>query len=199
MKRPFSVIPDECDNLEKSLASRGTAPFIVRVSSPLRSPKIISLAAALPERIRERAAGQRCVLTNGCFDLLHAGHVALLEAAAQRGDRLWVLVNGDESVRSLKGAGRPFVPAAERAYLLASLACVDWVHVFLSERLDSEIQHLAPDVYVKGGDYTIDALDARERQALENVGARIEFVPFIEGRSTTRLVERIRQSGNVFP
>lgn len=135
-----------------------------------------------------RSSGRRLVVTNGCFDLLHAGHVAYLEAARSLGDALLVGLNGDASVRALKGAGRPLNAEADRARVLAALACVDAVCVFPEVRAERFLGAAAPDVYVKGGDYTLETLDPNERAAVEAAGARIAFIPLLAGRSTTALV-----------
>ncbi|MBA4138663.1 MAG: ADP-heptose synthase [Opitutus sp.] len=144
-----------------------------------------------------REAGRRVVLTNGVFDLLHTGHLFYLQKARTLGDALFIALNSDESVRQLKGPLRPVQNEIERAYALAALACVDGVTVFRDKRLTNEILALAPDVYVKAGDYTLEKLDPDERTALEKVGARIEFLPFLPGFSTTELIAKIKAAGEV--
>lgn len=141
---------------------------------------------------RERAAkaGRRVVLTNGCFDLLHRGHAAYLQQSAALGDVLIVAVNSDASVRELKGPLRPLNGEVDRAYMLASLRCVDAVFIFPGPRLDAEIRRLRPDIYTKAGDYTPETLDPGERAALEETAAEIRILPFVEGRSTTSLIDR---------
>jgi rfaE bifunctional protein nucleotidyltransferase chain/domain len=141
---------------------------------------------------REQAAndGRRVVLTNGCFDLLHRGHASYLQQSAALGDLLIVAVNSDASVRTLKGPQRPLNNEADRAYLLASLRCVDAVFIFSGPRLDAEIRLLHPDIYTKAGDYTPETLDPGERAALDDTGADIRILPFVEGRSTTTLIHR---------
>lgn len=156
--------------------------------------KIKSLASLVGIRRRLRRAGRRVVLTNGCFDLLHAGHVEYLAAAKRCGDVLVVALNGDRSVRALKGAGRPLVPQAARAQLLAALAAVDYVVIFNTVRVTPVIEALRPDVYVKGGDYTRATLNAEERRVLEGCGAKIKLLHLKPGFSTTALVEKIRRS-----
>ncbi|HEY5793323.1 MAG TPA: adenylyltransferase/cytidyltransferase family protein [Chthoniobacterales bacterium] len=138
-----------------------------------------------------RAEGRRVVLTNGCFDLLHVGHLRYLEAARALGDRLVVAVNSDESVRALKGPARPINPEGDRAEILSALKCVDYVTIFRTERVTGVIHLLEPDVYAKGGDYTIETLNAEERAALEKCGAAIEILPLVPGKSTTALIEKI--------
>jgi len=155
--------------------------------------KILSLQQ-LTERAQElRAAKRRLVLTNGCFDLLHAGHVRYLEQARQLGDALAVAINGDESVRALKGTGRPLNSAADRAEVLAALECVDFVTLFSEARATRVIEAAQPAIYVKGGDYTRETLDAEEVAALERIGSEIKTLPLVPGKSTTELIKRIRQ------
>lgn len=132
------------------------------------------------------------MLTNGCFDLLHYGHVESLTQAAAFGDYLWVAMNSDSSVRALKGIDRPIIPENERAYLLNSLNCISGVTLFENERLTEEILALQPDVYVKSSDYTVDSIDPEEKKALMSVNASLKFVPFIAGHSTSSLIERIK-------
>lgn len=163
----------------------------------LDNPKLLALADAVQRREELRQAGRRVVLTNGVFDLLHTGHLHYLQAARARGEALFIALNADASVRALKGPHRPVQGEIERAYALAALACVDVVVIFRSKRLTPEILALRPDVYTKAGDYTLEKLDPEERAALEQVGARIEFMPFLSGFSTTGLIERIRKAGAV--
>jgi rfaE bifunctional protein nucleotidyltransferase chain/domain len=133
-----------------------------------------------------RARGGNVVATGGCFDVLHAGHLAMLQAARALGDALVVLVNSDASVRRLKGAGRPVHTAADRARLLEALSCVDAVAVFEDDDPVATLARLQPDVWVKGGDYTVDALP--EAAVIEAYGGRVVLVPYVEGHSTTRIV-----------
>jgi rfaE bifunctional protein nucleotidyltransferase chain/domain len=137
-----------------------------------------------------RAGGRRLVFTNGCFDLLHVGHVRYLERARSLGDALLVAVNSDRSVRALKGWGRPLTGEAERAEVLAALACVDFVTVFDEESPRALIRELLPDVLVKGGDYAPDEIHGREE--VEAAGGRVLSLPFVEGASTTGIVERVK-------
>lgn len=140
------------------------------------------------------ARGQRLVFTNGCFDLLHVGHVRYLADARALGDALLVAVNGDASVRALKGPSRPINSEQDRAEVLAALACVDYVTIFHTERVTELVRAIRPHVYAKGGDYTIDSLDAGERTALETVGAEIRILPLVAGRSTTATIGRLKES-----
>ncbi|MEQ1861060.1 MAG: adenylyltransferase/cytidyltransferase family protein [Chthoniobacteraceae bacterium] len=141
-------------------------------------------------RAKLDSRGQRLVFTNGCFDLLHVGHVRYLQAAGALGDVLVVAVNGDDSVRALKGDGRPVNTELDRAEVLAALACVDFITVFQSDRVTDLIRTVKPHVYVKGGDYTVESLDVGERTALEAVGSRIKILPLVPGKSTTETLKR---------
>lgn len=155
---------------------------------------ILTLEEAKRWRARLRREGKRLVVTNGCFDLLHRGHAEYLYESRKFGDALLILVNSDASVRKLKGSARPLVDAYSRCYLLSSLACVDATVVFDGERCDRELRELSADLYVKGGDYTLDTLDPLERAALEEVGTEIRFKPFLSGFSSSRIIEKIRKS-----
>jgi len=143
---------------------------------------------------REKAlqAGKRLVLTNGCFDLLHRGHLSYLQQSAALGDLLVVAVNSDASVRALKGEDRPLNSELDRAFVLANLRSVDAVFVFPGPRLANEIRILKPDLYTKAGDYTLDSLDPSEKAVLLECGAEIRILPFVQGHSTTSLIERSR-------
>jgi rfaE bifunctional protein nucleotidyltransferase chain/domain len=154
-------------------------------------PKLLAPAELALESDRCRADGRRLVLTNGCFDLLHVGHVRYLQAAKSRGELLVVAVNGDASVRILKGPSRPVNSEQDRAEVLAALGCVDFVTVFHTTRVTEVIRTIRPQVYVKGGDYTLEGLDPEERGALEEVGAVIEILELVEGKSTTATLQRI--------
>ena len=153
--------------------------------------KIISLEQLPAWRESLREVGKRLVVTNGCFDLLHAGHVTYLEQAAALGDLLLVGCNGDESVRQLKGEGRPLNPEADRALVLSALESVDSVAVFPERRAEDFLCLAKPDVYVKGGDYTPETLDAGERVAVESGGGEVVIIPFVPGKSTTEIIQRM--------
>lgn len=140
-----------------------------------------------------RQSGRRLVVTNGCFDLLHVGHVHYLEEARNLGDALLVGVNGDESVRQLKGPERPLNTESDRARMLAAFGCVDGVVIFPEVRADRFLAQSAPDIYVKGGDYTLETINQDERRAVENGGGRIAFLKFVEGKSTTGLIAKIQR------
>lgn len=136
----------------------------------------------------------KLVFTNGCFDILHAGHVRYLEGARKLGDALVVGINGDDSVRQLKGPTRPINQETDRANVLAALRCVDAVVIFPELRATHLIKILRPDVYSKGGDYTVESLNEEERAALQSVGCQISFLPLVEGRSTTATLARLQAS-----
>jgi rfaE bifunctional protein nucleotidyltransferase chain/domain len=138
-----------------------------------------------------RATGKKLVVTNGCFDILHLGHVTYLENARNFGDALLVGVNGDEATRQLKGAGRPVNSEADRASVLAALQSVDGVCIFTDTAATQFLAAAQPDVYVKGGDYTMETLNQDERRAVESAGGKIILVPFVPGKSTTALLEKI--------
>lgn len=145
---------------------------------------------ALVDRVGTlRQQGRSVVFTNGCFDLLHRGHVAYLEAARALGNVLIVAVNSDRSVRALKGPARPITPAEDRAHVLAALACVDYVVEFDDETAERLVLKLQPDVYVKGGDYVRD--EPVEAAVVKAYGGSVRILPFMSGFSTTDLVERI--------
>jgi D-glycero-beta-D-manno-heptose 1-phosphate adenylyltransferase len=167
------------------------------VQTQLINPKLHTLDAAIALRGQLRNEGKRVVLTNGVFDLLHTGHLYYLKKARSLGDALFVALNSDESVRTLKGSHRPLQSEIERAYALGALECVDCVVVFREKRLNAEIAALKPDVYCKAGDYTLETLDAGERAALEAAGSEIKFMPFLPGFSTTQLIAKIKAAGDI--
>ena len=141
----------------------------------------------LKDRVAEwRQSGKRITLANGCFDLLHVGHVRYLRAAKQLGDRLIVAVNSDESVKALKGPGRPLMPAEERAEILAALADVDAVVVFPEPDVRSLIRELRPDIQAKGTDYTPDTVP--ERDTVLEYGGRVEIVGDAKAHSVSELI-----------
>lgn len=157
-----------------------------------------------PEDVRRlrddlHARGRKLVFTNGCFDLLHAGHVRYLNQARALGDALVVALNSDASVRALKGPSRPVNSQNDRAEVLAALRAVDAVVVFGTPRVTRLIEQIHPHVYAKGGDYTVESLNAEERAALEATGAEIHILPLVPGRSTTATIERMLQPEEVTP
>lgn len=133
--------------------------------------------------------GEKIVFTNGCFDILHAGHIKYLEAAAQKGDRLIVAVNSDESVTKLKGPDRPINVLASRLYIVASLQSVDAVCAFSEDTPINVIKKLKPDVLAKGGDYKID--DIVGAKEVTSYGGKVEVIPYVEGYSTTKIESKI--------
>ena len=145
----------------------------------------------LQERVRWKAAGRRVVFTNGCFDLLHPGHVSLLEQARAQGDLLVVGLNSDASVARLKGAGRPVVAADERAEALLALEAVDRVVIYDDDTPQAVIAALLPDVLVKGADWALDRIVGRAE--VEAAGGRVVRVEILPGRSTTSVLDRIRR------
>ncbi len=159
------------------------------------SAKIVGLEELSERSEQLRAAGKKLVATNGCFDLLHVGHVRYLQAARALGDLLAIGLNGDRSVRELKGKGRPVTGERDRAEVLAALQCVDLVTIFPEMRATQFIGASHPAIYVKGGDYRPETLNEEERALLNEIGAEIRFIPFEAGYSTSRLLEQICKSG----
>ena len=153
--------------------------------------KILSIEGLREERGRLRAAGRRLVFTNGCFDILHVGHVRYLSEARSLGDALVVAINSDRSVRELKGPGRPVMSEGERAEVLAALEAVDYVTVFDDASPRRLIAEILPDILVKGGDYKLDEIHGREE--VEAAGGRVLSLPFVEGASTSGVIERIKK------
>lgn len=152
---------------------------------------VLSLESLRAEREQLRLRHQRVVFTNGCFDILHPGHVRYLQQARALGDALIVALNSDRSVRELKGPLRPILNENERAEVMAALGCVDYVTVFDEATPREVIAALLPDVLVKGGDWTIENIVGREE--VEATGGRVLSLPFVDGASTTDVIERILQ------
>ncbi len=146
--------------------------------------------ASLLKRIREERPGLSIAFTNGCFDILHRGHVAYLEKARQLADLLVLGLNSDASVRRLKGAERPFISQDDRSFILSRLEMVDIVTVFDEDTPLRLIRDVKPDVLVKGGDYTPESVVGRE--FVESYGGRVAIIPFIKGRSTTNIINKIK-------
>ena len=153
--------------------------------------KILPESAATS--FREEYAPEQIVFTNGCFDILHVGHVRYLEAAKELGGRLVIGLNSDRSVQALKGVGRPINNEADRAEVLAALAAVDHVIIFNEPRVTALVKELRPHIYAKGGDYTIDSLNPEELAAIHQVGAQIKLLPLVPGKSTTALLRAIQE------
>ena len=154
--------------------------------------KIVDRASVLALATEARREGKRIVFTNGCFDLLHVGHVRYLAAARNAGDLLVVAINDDASVRRLKGPERPLVSEGARAEVLAALAAVDYVTIFAEDTPAEVIEALVPHVLVKGADWAPDQVIGRE--VVEAHGGRVLLIPVVEGFSTTALVHRLRHS-----
>jgi rfaE bifunctional protein nucleotidyltransferase chain/domain len=164
---------------------------------PAALAPVLNLADAAALCSRWHAAGERVVLTNGCFDLLHAGHVSYLGAARRLGDRLVVALDEDASVRRLKGAGRPLNPLSDRARVMAALRMVDLVTSFPGPTAVAVVEALRPAIYVKGGDYDDGASQPPEAATARRLGAQVRYLPFLSGRSTTDLIERARSAGGI--
>lgn len=154
-------------------------------------PGVLTLKETIVRFGREKRNGKKVVFTNGCFDLLHPGHIRSLEAARALGDVLIVGMNSDESVRTLKGRGRPVIPAQERAEILASLECVDAVVIFDELTPQRVVAELLPDILVKGGDWPGNQIVGREE--VEAAGGKVVLVDVLEGYSTTEILRRIRE------
>ncbi len=168
--------------------------------------KILGRDELAHEVHRRQVKGERGVFTNGCFDLLHLGHVRYLQEARALGDFLVLGLNSDESTRLLKGPGRPFVSEDERAEILAALACVDYVTIFGEKTAVPLVELLQPAIYVKGGDYANDSAGEAitpdtgrlpEAMVVQTYGGSVRLIPYVPGHSTTELIEAIRRQGQV--
>jgi rfaE bifunctional protein nucleotidyltransferase chain/domain len=155
--------------------------------------KIVTQDHLAAWRKTQRGSHRKVVVTNGCFDILHAGHINYLEAARALGDVLLVGVTSDAAVAALKGAGRPVNTAADRAAVLAALQSVDAVCVFAERAATNFLREAGPDIYVKGGDYTLDTINQEERRFLEGRGVKIVILGLVPGQSTTALLQKISQ------
>lgn len=153
--------------------------------------KILSNSNIASWRDGLRKAGKKLVVTNGCFDILHLGHVTYLQHAKQQGDALLVGVTGDNNVQKLKGPNRPVNNEQDRAAVLAALESVDGVYIFPELDARNFLEKVHPDIYVKGGDYTIDTINQDERRLLEKMGVKIVLLPVVPGKSTTAILEKI--------
>jgi rfaE bifunctional protein nucleotidyltransferase chain/domain len=176
--------------MPRSLARR-------RLNGVSLHPHILKLDEAVLQFGRQNRNGRCVVFTNGCFDLLHPGHVASLEQARSLGDALVVGINSDQSVRQLKGSGRPIFPQDERAEILAALECVDAVVIFDGLTPREVIARLLPDILVKGGDWPSDQIVGREE--VEAAGGRVVSIPILPGYSTSAILQRIRDGAISFP
>jgi rfaE bifunctional protein nucleotidyltransferase chain/domain len=161
------------------------------LTDSLTHPSVLTLDEAILRFGREKRNGRRVVFTNGCFDVLHPGHIRTLEHARELGDALIVGINSDASVQQLKGAGRPLIPQNERAEILAALASVDAVVIFNEPTPRETIAALLPDVLVKGGDWADNKIIGREE--VEAAGGRVVSIPVVPGYSTTEILRKIRE------
>lgn len=150
--------------------------------------KIVTIKELAQARDQFAGAGKRLVFTNGCFDILHVGHVRCLQMARELGDGLAVAINSDDDVRQLKGPTRPIHSEADRAEVLAALGCVDYVVICDTVRFGEFFRTVRPQIYAKGGDYTPESLEASERAALDAAGTEIRFIPFVPGHSTSKII-----------
>lgn len=157
--------------------------------------RIVSRAELAKLRASLKRQGRKVVFTNGCFDIIHRGHVEYLSKAKALGDILVVGLNSDDSVRRLKGPSRPVVEEADRAHVLAALAVVDYVCVFPEDTPLELIRAIVPDVLVKGADWAIDAVVGRD--VVEDAGGSVQTIDFLPNRSTTRIIEKIARAGSV--
>ncbi len=188
-------LPQGCPGYFSRCPAGPRVPFLPVTDSQF-SENPYDLPSALAWREAQRAAGRRVVLTNGCFDLLHAGHTRYLAEARALGDVLVVAVNDDASVQALKGPGRPVNGASDRAELLEALKAVDKAVVFAGERATDTIRALRPDIYAKGGDYTVESLNPEERAALGEVGTKIHILSLVPGKSTSATLARLAGEGS---
>lgn len=162
------------------------------MNSELFKKKIMDPKAAIRWREALRIPGRRLVVTNGCFDILHRGHAEYLSNARGRGDALLVALNSDASVRRIKGESRPINCENDRAYLLACFSFVDAVVVFNTPTCTELLVELKPDIYVKGGDYTIDTINAEEKAAMLQIGIKIEIISLVPGFSSSNTLEKMK-------
>ncbi len=154
--------------------------------------KIVSLESAVQLRVQFRKKHFKTVVTNGCFDILHKGHLSYLHEAKRHGDKLIVGINSDLSVKKLKGNGRPIYSQEDRCFCLACLEFVDLVVLFNDVRCINFLSTIKPDIYIKGQDYSLDTIDTGERRALEKIGSKIEFIPLLKGYSTSGIINKIK-------
>jgi len=158
----------------------------------MKSPKILSLKELIPVRRRLRRAGTTVVFTNGCFDLLHGGHVRLFREARKRGDVLIVALNTDASIRRLKGPARPVFPLRERLEVLSAIEDIDYLTWFADRTPRKTIAALLPDVLVKGGDWKPEQVVGKAE--VEGAGGKVVIVPYLKGHSSSSIIDRIRSS-----
>ena len=154
--------------------------------------KIVLLDELMRIRSEMQKNHLKLVWTNGCYDILHAGHVTYLQRARAAGDALVVGLNSDTSIKKVKGPGRPIIPQDQRAVVLAALECVNYIIIFTEPSPVKIIAELRPDIYAKGGDYTVDTVNQPERRLVESYGGRILLIPGVDGMSTTEIIRRIQ-------
>ena len=154
--------------------------------------KVLSISQAIEWKEKLVQENKTLVITNGCFDLLHRGHVQYLNDASSKGDELLVAINSDASLTALKGPLRPLVSQEDRAYILASMEAISAVVIFDGINCASLLKSIPPDVYVKGGDYDIDTINRDEYEVLSQTDCQFEFIPFVSGLSTTNLIDKIK-------
>lgn len=154
--------------------------------------EIMELAELKKEIEEKKEAGELIAFTNGCFDILHVGHIRYLKKAASLGDKLVLAVNSDSSVRELKGKNRPFVPEEERMEVLAALEMIDYLVLFSEIDCRNVLEKIKPQIYVKGGDYRIE--DLPEAETVYAYGGKIVLITEVKGRSTTNIIKKIRKS-----
>ena len=154
--------------------------------------KIVLLDELMRIRSEMQKNHLKLVWTNGCYDILHAGHVTYLQRARAAGDTLVVGLNSDTSIKKVKGPGRPIIPQDQRAVVLAALECVNYIIIFTEPSPVKIIAELRPDIYAKGGDYTVDTVNQPERRLVESYGGRILLIPGVDGMSTTEIIRRIQ-------
>lgn len=167
----------------------------MNISGINRDPQkqIMDLSKAKAWRAELKKKNLKLVITNGCFDILHRGHAQYLMQARALGDAMLILINSDRSVRELKGLSRPIINEYNRAYMLCALESVDSVVMFDTQRCDDMFIELCPDIYVKGGDYTLETINPQERESLQSINADIRFLPFVEGFSTTEIINKLKE------
>ncbi len=197
--------PEEAAFLANAAAGVAVSkPGVVTVSADevraaiagTRGPAKLKTLDELAPLVRQlQAEGKRVVWTNGCFDILHVGHITYLMQAARQGDVLVVGLNSDASVRAIKGPSRPIVPENERALVLSALECVGYVTIFSDMNTVGILERLQPDVYAKGGDYDINTIVQEERRVVEHYGGEIAILPGVAGQSTTSIIQRINAEG----
>ncbi|MBQ6517028.1 D-glycero-beta-D-manno-heptose 1-phosphate adenylyltransferase [bacterium] len=151
---------------------------------------LLTLDEAIKIREDLRKQGKKVVVTNGCFDIIHVGHVRYLQQTKSYGDVLIVLLNSDSSVKKIKGDDRPLNNENDRAEILSALSCVDYVVKFSETSVNNLLEALKPDIYTKGADYTLETLP--ERDTVKKLNIEVKFIDFVKGKSTTNLIEKIK-------